>query len=43
MILATMMNGGFIYMVYPLMVFGKALCDEDAPSKRYWYLVMMYT
>lgn len=43
MILATMMNGGLIYMVYPLMVFGKALCEEDMPGKRFWYFVIFYT
>lgn len=43
MILATMMNGGLIYMIYPLMVFGKALCEEDMPGKRFWYFVIFYT
>jgi hypothetical protein len=43
MILATMMNGGWITMVYPFLVFGFALCEEEEPGKRFWYFVIIYT
>lgn len=43
MILATMMNGGMLYMVYPALIFGIALCEEERPGKRFWYFVIFYT
>jgi hypothetical protein len=43
MIIATICNGGLIYMIYPALVFGIALCEEEEPGKKYWYFVIMYT
>jgi len=43
MILATIMNGGMLYMVYPAIIFGIALCEEERPRKRFWYFVIFYT
>jgi hypothetical protein len=43
MILATMMNGGWITMVYPFLVFGFALGEEEEPGQRFWYFVIIYT
>jgi len=43
MILAVVMNGGLLYMVYPALVFGIAMCEEERPGKIYWYFVLFYT
>lgn len=43
MILAVVMNGGLLYMVYPMVLFGIALCEEEKPGKNYWYYVIYYT
>lgn len=43
MLLALIMNGGLMYMVYPAMVFGFALCEEEEPGKRFWYFTIFYT
>jgi hypothetical protein len=43
MILAVMMNGGALYMVYPALVFGVALVQEERPGKVFWYFVIFYT
>lgn len=29
MVLCVVMNGGFLYMVYPMALFGVALCEEE--------------
>lgn len=43
MILAVIMNGGLVYMVYPFLVFAVAFVDEDRLNKVYWYFVIYYT
>ena len=43
MLLAAISNGGIIYMVYPLMIFGYALMEENRPGKQFWYFVIIYT
>ena len=43
MLLAVIMNGGLLYMVYPAMLFGLAFCEEDRPGKTYWYFLIFYT
>ena len=43
MIASTMSNGGLLYMVYPLMIFGYALCEESKPGATFWYFVVIYT
>jgi hypothetical protein len=43
MLLAVIMNGGLLYMVYPAVLFGLALCEEDRPGKIYWYFLIFYT
>jgi hypothetical protein len=43
MILAVIMNGGAITMVYPALVFGVAMVEEEKPGKVYWYFVIFYT
>lgn len=43
MLLATIQNGGILYMVYPALIFGVALLEEDKPGKRFWFFVIYYT
>jgi hypothetical protein len=43
MLLCTISNGGFIYMVYPAMIFGYALMEESRPGKDFWKFVLIYT
>lgn len=43
MLLATIKNGGLIYMPYPALLFGRALLEEDRPGKIFWYIVINYT
>lgn len=37
------MNGGALYMVYPALVFGLAIVEEERPGKKFWYFVIFYT
>ena len=30
-------------MIYPALLFGVALLDEDNPGKKFWYFVVNYT
>lgn len=43
MLLALMMNGGLLYMMYPALLFGIALVEEQRPGRRFWYFVIYYT
>jgi len=43
MLSATYSNGGLLYMVYPLSIFGYALLEESKPTSRFWFFVIMYT
>ena len=43
MMIAVITNGGIMFMVYPALVFGIALCDEERPGKKFWYFVIFYT
>jgi hypothetical protein len=43
MLLATIQNGGVIYMMYPALLFGVALLEEDKPGKNFWFFVVYYT
>ncbi len=43
MILCVIMNGGALYMVYPFLVFGLAIVEEERPGKKFWYFVIFYT
>lgn len=43
MLLAVMKNGGLIYMIYPVLVFGVAILEEDKPGKKFWFFVVYYT
>jgi hypothetical protein len=43
MLVCAISNGGFIYMVYPCLVFGVALLQASRPGKQFWYFVIVYT
>jgi len=43
MILAVIMNGGLVYMMYPFLLFAVAFVEEDRPNKVFWYFVRYYT
>lgn len=43
MMIAVITNGGILFMVYPALVFGIAMCDEERPGKKFWYFVIFYT
>ena len=43
MLSATYSNGGILYMVYPIIIFGYALLEESKPTSRFWFFTIMYT
>lgn len=43
MIVAMIMNGCIISLVYPVSVFIYALLEEKRPNKKYWQFIVMYT
>jgi hypothetical protein len=43
MILAHLMNGALLTMIYPLAVFGYGLMEESRPQKWFWDYVTFYT
>ena len=43
MLTSTYNNGGLMYMVFPLMIFGFALLEESKPGKRFWFFTIIYT
>jgi hypothetical protein len=43
MLVATLSNGGLLYMFYPIVIFGYALLLEERPGKWFWFLVLGYT
>lgn len=43
MLFATLTNGGTLYLVYPVMIFGYALLLEERPGKWFWFVVLTYT
>lgn len=42
MLIATLTNGGYLYIVYPVAIFGYALLLEERPGKWFWYGMLMY-
>lgn len=43
MMLALLANGGLLYLVYPFIIFGIAMMDEQKPGRYFWYFVIVYT
>lgn len=36
-------NGGYLLLVYPLMIYGYALLSQTRPGKWFWYTTLYYT
>jgi len=43
MLSSMFISAGLIGLFYPLSIFGYALLEETRPSKKYWYMVLIYT
>mmetsp|Transcript_4980 Transcript_4980/g.3603 ORF Transcript_4980/g.3603 Transcript_4980/m.3603 type:complete len:166 (+) Transcript_4980:1009-1506(+) len=43
MIVAMMVNAGLVTLFYPFTVFGFAMIEENFPSKKCWYVILIYT
>jgi hypothetical protein len=43
MVVCVVANGGLVYMVYPMALFGVALCEEEKPGRNFWYFIILYT
>ena len=43
MLLATFMKAGWLYMVYPVSIFGYCMCEEQRPGKIFWFFILFYT
>lgn len=36
-------NAGLVSIIYPLLVFGYALLEENIPNRKFWWIVIAYT
>jgi hypothetical protein len=36
-------NGGYLLLVYPIMIYGYALLNQSRPGKLFWYTTLYYT
>ena len=43
MLLATMMKAGWLYMVYPVSIFGYCMLEEQRPGRVFWFFILFYT
>lgn len=43
MVLAHLMNGTFLSLVYPISIFAYALLEETRPKNLYWIFIIIYT
>lgn len=43
MLLATLMKAGWLYMVYPVTIFGYCMLEEKRPGRTYWFFILFYT
>ena len=43
MMISMMVSAGLITLFYPLIIFGYAIFEESNPSKRCWYIILIYT
>lgn len=43
MLITVIRTGGFLYLIYPLMIFGKAMIHENRPGKTFWLIVLVFT
>jgi hypothetical protein len=38
-----MTNGGYLYLFYPIAIFGHAFIQENRPGAKFWYTVLIFT
>ena len=43
MILTTILKPGLLYLIYPILIFGYALLEEQKPGRYFWYFIVFYT
>jgi hypothetical protein len=43
MLICTITNGGYLYLFYPISIFGYAFMIENRPGAAYWYTVLIFT
>ena len=43
MLASTFMKPGALYMVYPMLIFGYAILEEQKPGRYFWFFVIFYT
>jgi hypothetical protein len=43
MLIAVIKTGGFLYLVYPFMIFGKAMIHENRPGRTFWVIILFFT
>jgi len=43
MFICVFRTGGILYIVYPFMIFGKAMIHENRPGKTFWFIILVFT
>jgi hypothetical protein len=43
MLLSTFMKAGWLYMVYPVSIFGYCMLEEQRPGRLFWFFILFYT
>ena len=43
MLLSTFLKPGAFYLVYPMLIFGYAILEEQKPGRYFWFFVIFYT
>ena len=43
MLYTVIASPGVLYMVYPLLLFGYVIVEEQSPGRFFWYGVIIYT
>jgi hypothetical protein len=43
MIASMMKNAGLISLFFPFVTFGYSIMEETTPTKKFWYMILIYT
>jgi hypothetical protein len=43
MVIATIIKAGLLYLVYPILIFGYCMLEEQRPGKFFWFFIIAYT
>lgn len=43
MLFATLSKAGILYLVYPFLIFGYSVCEEQRPGRYFWFFIIIYT